>query len=229
VAEGKGFVASKIRLRVPGRQRTSLEELARLPDDVAKVVLGGIASSREPLSQAQLRGQFEAVVGLSQPDELVEAVITLETLRSTHDWTREEISEAVAHADELSLEEEFRPLLAERLSELLSLDPLRRAARAGVLMAAHDRVLHASRIFTDVRPVFDEDVVGPPVGAVVSHQLELHTVVAGDLDVLYVALDDEDLAKLREQIERACDKAKYTREMLESASVPVHEGLEVNS
>lgn len=78
--------------------------------------------------------------------------------------------------------------------------------------------LRASRIVTDMRPVFD-DSASQLNGMALVHTLVLRCQEANTARDLHVALDDADIDALRDQLERARRKSKLLRSACASASL----------
>lgn len=73
------------------------------------------------------------------------------------------------------------------------------------------------RAFTDLRPVFGDEINGMPDGAVLSHTLKFEfSHDEGQVGNFYLTLDDEDMKLLKQAIERAEAKAEAMQELLGS-------------
>ena len=66
-----------------------------------------------------------------------------------------------------------------------------------------DRLLHVSRVITDLRPVFSEEAANEPFGAVIVHTLRLDYFEENDVKTISFALNSRDLAQLKRTVERA--------------------------
>lgn len=75
------------------------------------------------------------------------------------------------------------------------------------------------RILTDIRPIFDND--GESIkAAVISYTLRLrYDNVEGDHDIS-IAMDEEDVRRLRDQCERAMRKAEKGKELMNTFNIP---------
>lgn len=123
-----------------------------------------------------------------------------------------------------SLQSSFEvPEGGDGLRSLLRSGKIKRFAKAYALRNEYERILTDSRIMSDVRPVFDDDEETPSIqAATVNHALRL-TYRAGDGDShdVHIALDIDDLKKLKRQIDRAIGKDKAAQELLKTAEVDV--------
>lgn len=131
-----------------------------------------------------------------------------ETVRAMRTSGREDLKLADGE------EEEFK----DKLSNLLSVDSLSVSSKATRLRTDYPKTFCTVRILTDIRPVFAE-TVGDPTGAVISHTLKIDYHEDENLKEFYVALDAEDLRKLKSVLERAESKATALKSILAKSGV----------
>jgi len=91
--------------------------------------------------------------------------------------------------------------------------------KATELIYSHQNVLREARVLTDLRPVYNK-AADAIVRMVVTHQLILEYLDGSSRKRLYVAIDAVDLKELKEQCERAADKARVVSESLKDLSWP---------
>ncbi len=92
------------------------------------------------------------------------------------------------------------------------------AAKAAELLFEQQLVFLGSRVVTDLRPVFDEP--GEQVLAfVVFHTLAITYYEAGDTRTIHIAMDADDVRRLREHLERAARKEKVIKQDLAGANL----------
>jgi len=156
-------------------------------------------------------------------DDEEDARTGLATLVSTWGY---EVAEAVAVARELELPDVQRQGFQKTFEELISLPNIRHMAKVSILRSAAERLVHTTRILTDVRPIFDDDADDGPAGAVIMHQLEMSVWTEGRHLEMYFALDEDDLVKLQSDVRRALDKGKTLQGFLDRAGLPVHASSE---
>jgi hypothetical protein len=212
---------SRFDLGIPAQLRAGLESLASLtPDQAAEVV--GAVSSAEPFKSVR---ELEAVVRDALPstakapaERIVASLISLSSIARSSDI--ETVSEAVSQSDRLELDDEARAALRGVMDALLRSKAVFSTASAIELLTQHPQNFRASRVVTDIRPVFAEDASEPPMGAVLIQTLQLQTWDRnGDSETLYVAMDEADLRELRDDIERAIGKTATLRAMLDEQGV----------
>jgi hypothetical protein len=83
-----------------------------------------------------------------------------------------------------------------------------------------ERAFCDARILTDLRPIFGGEVDAPKAMIIV-HTLKLsyHDAATGKHEELFVAIDDEDIEKLKRILERAERKAKSLVSRLQLAGI----------
>ena len=91
------------------------------------------------------------------------------------------------------------------------------ASKSANLAYEHAHLLQAARIITDVRPVFDNDLIEID-GAVVSHVLRLNYDGRGEEKSVSVVVDTVDLQRLRDEADRALRKGRLIKQRLEKGT-----------
>ena len=225
---GRGRKAYLAVLKIPEPYRLGVSVLANLPESSYNEILHAL--SRAPSSFVNPRELVAWVMSEAKgvsPSELTKLVSTLTSLyrlRSRQQGTSIETlanDVAIAARDIPNLKVAEGVDLASRLSALLALDSLNTIAlKAKELQEESERTYCGARIITDVRPVFGESLDDSPTMIIV-HTLKLgfHDSTPGHKDI-YVALDASDIAALRKTLERAEEKAKKLKIMLEAAKLP---------
>ena len=122
----------------------------------------------------------------------------------------------------IDLSGDKRSRAKDRITKLLALEPLSAATKAIHLQHDFERLLTHSRILTDARPVYGQDPSGKPLAMIITHTLKL-TYSKGDDSTtdLYLALDSEDIADLKQVLNRAETKAKSLAKTFVIADIPV--------
>jgi hypothetical protein len=111
----------------------------------------------------------------------------------------ERIAEALSRSADLDLSnDEARSRLGERVASILRTEALSTTAVGVELLTQFPRNYQVSRIFTDIRPLFHDEVEDRPTGAVIVETLQLQTWNRdGSTETLYVAMDEADLLEPR--------------------------------
>jgi len=87
-------------------------------------------------------------------------------------------------------------------------------------MLEHEHVWHSARVLTDLRPVFGADPKQAPAAAVIIHNLKIAHQAGREIREFFVALDNQDLRKLQEVLERAVKKEASLSSVAEKAGLP---------
>ncbi|HUB06291.1 MAG TPA: hypothetical protein VMB50_04790 [Myxococcales bacterium] len=94
------------------------------------------------------------------------------------------------------------------LKRVLEAEAIVITAKAQTVMVAHQHVFLSARVLTDLRPVFGNDELGRLRAGVVVHTLQLDHLDGGGKRSFFIALDDEDVSKLRAALDRASEKSQ---------------------
>jgi hypothetical protein len=78
--------------------------------------------------------------------------------------------------------------------------------KAKRLISENDNLLQESKIVTDLRLVFDEDLENKKRNAIIIHRLQFDFRTQNESKSIFFSLDIEDLNKLKEEVERAIKK-----------------------
>ncbi|MBA7567309.1 hypothetical protein ES708_09019 [subsurface metagenome] len=100
------------------------------------------------------------------------------------------------------------PELKELLTKLLSIKTIETTTKAFELENEREILFIDARIVTDIRPVFDDANSGNISGQLIINTLKLRYKDSEGFKSIYIAVDDKDLSKLKEQIIRAERKIK---------------------
>ncbi len=131
-----------------------------------------------------------------------------------------QVAEGLAEGEESAIKPDQVERFKSRLRSLLSLEEtLGVTAKAHSVYIEHSHVFCTTRIMTDIRFIFADDPDEPPKDAVVLHELRVGYHESGEHRDFFVSLDAEDLARLKEQIERAERKAKTLAGVLSQAGI----------
>lgn len=154
----------------------------------------------------------------NQVRDLVAQVFGLLSTAASHGYEVPAVARQVAALPDLELGPQAAKAFAIFLERLLLAPGIRGLAKAADVATEHERVLHTSRILTDIRPVFDVDV-DEPSGAVVTHTLRIEYFDAGALQAIEFSLNQTDLAQLREAVDREDRKGAAVERLLGRAGV----------
>jgi hypothetical protein len=211
-------------LRVPPGFRQPMADIAGLEDDVASSLVEVLRALPPYAPVTEIQRVVQQTVGDStdsSPDAIAAALLSLRG--QFRQLSGEDLAELVSESEELNVGD-ARPLLKDRLGDLLSTDVLNTTGVAVDLQTQHQRNFQSARIFTDIRPVFQHDLQDGPSGAVIVETLQLLTWnrTAGG-EELYIAMDEDDLLELQRVVERAVAKTDALRAFLNEKGLPYFE------
>lgn len=207
----KGFMA---RYLISPEVLIGIQPLASIPPSAFQPLIAnlcaGLSVSFDIEAQLAKRlSQISAGFTPSDPDKLAEAFVGVHYLRLATDTD----DELVQEVEEAWRESEFPDKVAtvdtlvSNVRDLLQVRVLRASMKALSLITDHDKTFVGSRIFTDVRPVFDGDVDEPMLASLLIHTLKLTIREDGKPRSIYLVADSADLMELRKTIDRALEKA----------------------
>jgi hypothetical protein len=209
-------------IRIPPRYIDSLRALRDLPEEGAERLFSALELGTPVATQSKLLASLADKLPEFDPDKassLLDALLSLNAFRTSHSYPMDDVAKAVSVAEGLREDGVDSAQFAQRLAKVLGTATLTLTAKAIDVSAADERIYHSCRIVTDVRPIFGDDPNEPPVSAVVVHSLQATYYKDNRIESFHVALDDDDLTKLKEVVDRASSKAASLRAFLESAGL----------
>lgn len=125
-----------------------------------------------------------------------------------------ELQQSVENA---GFDRKLAPRLVRNLTEVFGIKKLYAGHKAFRLANENERVMTGTRIITDVRPVFGEDVFDGILGYIVAYTLNIqYQDMRGDGE-FYVSLSSSDIDLIREAIVRADQKVELLSQSPEIA------------
>lgn len=172
--------------------------------DVRRLVL---ASTSLTLSIGERESLSDAIIGL----QYLKVGFTAENPGLFTD----DLIAAVRACPKNPLTEEQINSLAVNASILVDPLPLRASVKAHTLRTEFDSLYAGVQIFTDIRPVFDDDLRKPLVASLISHTIKISTHSDGRTGSMFIVADSEDLLNLQINISRALDKVAALTSLIE--------------
>lgn len=219
-----------ILLRVPEQYEEGIAKIRDLSDESTRELLAALQDPPSTFNEFSLSSavaQKVDTIAASDVEEIVPALLSLYSYRDYSQSAISEVAEGIAQAMSESASEQLKissgdfDLFTGRLVELLSVEPLNVAVRAGMLSLENEHSLQDARVLTDLRPIFEpENPEKPPKGAVILHTLKISYRGDNRIKNFFVTLDTEDMRMLLEQLERANLKAQSLKSILKAAQVP---------
>lgn len=190
----------------------SSADMTRFLGDLEKAVAPSL-SIEDELAKFVNRAEF---VPVEDKRRLIDAMLRLHYLRIAPIGEEELIREVLTawDATEQGKDKEKTTALEANIRSVLGAKVLQASTKGLSLMSDQDRLFLSSRILTDVRPVFADDLSSPLLGSVVTHTLKISMRSDGRPQSFFVVLDSEDLLQLRDSVERAIAKDKLLAEQI---------------
>jgi hypothetical protein len=213
------------KLRIPDRFKPGLQLLAKIPSTSYEEILtaGSHAPSTFATNRELAAWIASEVPSLPEADvaKIIGSLTSLYRLR-----LRDDVSSSKLAADVAIAASEFianlGPEFEKRLATLLPLQFLNvTSVKAKELQIQGEKTLCDSKILTDIRPVFGESVGESPDAAIIIHTLKLgfHDSGSPSHRDIYISLDSDDISSLKKALERAEEKERSLRLVLEQAKI----------
>jgi hypothetical protein len=201
-----------------------LRDIASLPRSLLDEFLTALRALPFEIQQNRVFSGSDFKIA-SLPDggqSIKEAAFSLLISRADRRVSLEEFLSSLIEA--ISLDPAFDKTLTgtlhQRIAEILSIENLDLIARAHDVLLEHPQTFASARIVSDIRPVFGDSVDKPPAAAVLVHMLNIAYYSARRRERFAVALDEKDLDKMIDVLERARTKAKTLRSMIKAQDIP---------
>lgn len=220
-------MAESPRFTVPRRNVPALKALAMLDQDSFGHLLDAIKREHPVNSITSLQAIFETDGNLSEPEarRLVIALIGLYNLHTLHSWDLSLVIDVATESPDLALEPEAAERLGGYMRRVLEQTDFQLIAKAIDVAGQHANSLHATRIITDIRPVFPETESTTIEAGIVSQTLVIRYFDdSGKERTFFVKISDEQLQDLQGQIVRAVEKAAAVDRLFLSADVRMIHG-----
>jgi len=221
------------RIQIPKKYRYGIEKIITLDSAVFENLIDALKNSNPSFhlknlaDTVSLKIKEKGIDNLTKDDllNILQAIVSLYPLQTYSSLTIEDLAsslgEAVAELEDFpNVTEKQKKIFEARITTLLSINgALDVASKVGELLLEYEHLFLSSRIITDIRPVFDSDLNKIPAGALIVHTLKLEYKQGNEEKDFYMALDTNDVKKLREQLDRAEQKAESIKLMLNQAQV----------
>ncbi|MXY10422.1 MAG: hypothetical protein F4Z00_05290 [Acidimicrobiaceae bacterium] len=215
-------------LNVPDAYAAALLSLHEIDDDEFAAVLDAIDVLRGPsgISAFARAAGASAQIGEQTAETLLQVVLSIVDHGERQQGDPDDLIAEIVASPDLGLDEPSQARLLHRVQTLVGSSPTRLFHKSLLLLQEHDSVFVDTKIVTDIRPVFGDDISDGAETAVLTHSLKIEFFRAGRRDHFYVALDHDDLLSMKEAIDRAIAKTASLTKTLRSAgiSTPTLEG-----
>jgi hypothetical protein len=218
-------------IRVPSEHVPLLKALIELSPTKIDQFIQALSDARPSFSTFKLADQIRTNVEV--PEKLLSGILrVIAALYLTRDRTGvpikgfvdgeifKALKSAKILADENAVELNWPKLRKFFVQTLAMHRSVGTASKTGHVMTQHERIFQAARILTDVRPVFHPDVADTPDAAVVVHMLRItQRNNQNEPSDIFVAMDRNDVRRLRATIDRALAKEEAITKALSKAGI----------
>lgn len=215
-------------LNVPDAYAAALLSLHKIGDDQFAAVLDAIDALGGPSGTHAFAAAADASaqIGEETAETLLQVLLSIVDHAERQQEHPGGLIAEIAASPDLGLSDPDQERLARRVETLVGRSPTRLLHKSLSLLREHDSVFLDGKIVTDIRPVFGDEVSDGAETAVLTHSLKIEFVRADRRDYFYVALDQDDLLRMKEAIDRAIAKTASLTKTLKSAgiSTPTLEG-----
>lgn len=215
-------------LNLPQDYQEGLASLSKLSEEsfneLASALETASVALRHRVVAANVASQVKSIPR-DEIAEIIEMLVSMNIVRRNADVDKSEFIEDVYEAMQESENSELASITEEsikpRLSRALTAKSLEVVSKAQSVAIDHERRFCTSRIATDISPVFSEDAEKPPMAAVITHALRISFHQdSNEIREFFVEMDGDDLRELSRSIERAEQKAKSLKSVLDAAQLP---------
>jgi hypothetical protein len=218
--------------RVPENQAEYIREFLKLPDEKVEGFLAALEKAEPQFNYYELSQQMYSAESLTW-DLTLGIVSVLVSLYRTGDREKvpiekfldEDVHPSLTRADVFSPEssdDEWKKLRKFFLSALSHERSVGTAAKAGPVLTEHERIFNNARIMTDLRPIYHFNISDKPDAALIIHTLKIsQRDPHGNNSDLFFALDSNDLATMKQVIERAVEKEETLKDVMKNSGVAI--------
>ena len=216
-----------MRLKIPSRHFPGIRVLSELSNDEASAIYDTLLPVRPSLSPYNLISAVNSQVEFSKEktQNAILALVSLYSAWALTDLSLDDFVPKVVNAarqdvkiknegDLVSLERNLRLLLQLERSVGVT-------ARAPDVMTTFDHVFRATRVVSDLRPLFTTAVDPRPLAAVVTHLLKIEFDKNHQRQAFYVGMDSGDIERLQNVLSRALKKDEQLKSIAKSNELPV--------
>jgi hypothetical protein len=217
-------------LRVPARYRDGIAILAALNNTSFSEVYTALKNAPTELpTYAELATKVEGEIKALNAGDVAKLIGMLTSLYRVRDRSNispekmaDDLYDAIQKEGGSLVPQQNAAEFKSRLAQFLNLGSLNVVAtKAQELQSDVERAFCDARILTDLRPVFGNEISGGPTAMIIVHTLKLryHEGAKGELKEMYFGIDSDDIAKLKQVLERAEIKAKSLVSRLQDAGI----------
>ena len=212
--------------RIPDVYRPGFVKMKALSPSEVESISDALSKSRP---SGGLRGMIVAVgervpsLTRKEVEDILQALYSLYVYRQDSEGPLSKfVSELIVamgvSGKDLTLTEDEKGKFQDTISKLLNIDSLQITSKAQALSQDYACTFYDAKILTDMRPIFakPED---RPIGVEITHTLKIIYHEGAEHREFYVAMDAEDLEKMKKVVQRAETKANSLASLIKSANL----------
>ncbi|WP_420437344.1 hypothetical protein [Candidatus Poriferisodalis sp.] len=203
----------------PEQYIEAFRALARMPDNDFEVLSELIADNVNRSAERIIAKQAKERLGMNSADDLIPAMRSMVSFSELQATSLADIISDIAESDSLDLDNEDRATFTTRLGALVVDGPIQRLQKGHQLALDYRDVILGTRIVTDIRPVFGEDIDDGPHAALISHILRIDSQQENQSESYFFAMEEQDLYILQHAVGRALAKAAALKTWMASNKV----------
>lgn len=203
----------------PLEHAVALREIASLTVGQFEELLNTIEANQ---SRSGVKNILDIINQYFSPEVAGDLLPAVRSILAYAEANQIDLIEFIAHVSDSSvvaLSDQRREVFKDRLAALIVNGPLQVLHKSLVLALEQDRVLYETKITTDIRPVFGEQLDSGPCSALILHSLRITFKQDGFEKVEYFAMEEADLMLLNYAVQRALAKSSALRQWLASTDV----------
>ncbi len=210
-------------LAIPKGEFGKFRKLVSLDNDAFGRFLEAVKSSDAAINFRKMADNIGPIQGFDRSDiiDILSLLGPLCGIQSRESLTPGELAKEISETVAEEKAEGFdgrESLLAERIKQLIEIDSVGITAKATDVLTEHQRIFCHARILSDIRPVFSEDLHAAE-SALIVHTLQIGFYENGEHKEFYVALDTDDIEKLKKIVERAESKTTMLEGVLKKSDL----------
>jgi len=156
-------------------------------------------------------------VSINDIGKIALTLSSIVSIRAAENTSNEELAQEIAESYSEGIssplpQSEFDDLYNKLLMLFSSFNNLNITYKAHNLILSNDKIYRESKIISDIRIVFNEDIKEGNRHAVIVHKLRFKYENDDDYKEFYISLDTSDLKELKVQVERALEKDNIIKE-----------------
>jgi hypothetical protein len=216
-------------LEIKDEQKAMFMVLASLKSTDLIALAAALEDLRPSLKRSEVMDQLlkdDRVSSIAQLHDITQALInlarTVQVAEADAASAVDAVFEAIADDDVVFLDQADLVEIKSLLARVITIPSLLLIGAGYSALNSRQRVLVSASIESDFRPLFIEIEGEPEIrGAVISHELRLKSKSGGKDEIIYVALDSEDLVLLSETLQDAQKEDAVLRAFAHRSNLPV--------